>query len=380
MHGIQESSRERNRWRALLVIAALVATVLTVAASPAAAVTGGRVVVDDGESIQAAIDAAEPGTTIIVRGDHQENVWVNKDGIRLIGRGATLTGVEAELGSSPCLPFPDAPVPIVCAAPNVAGTPAPADYLDGFLFQGFTLEDAVGAGVATVYVNDVTIRRNTVLASTCEAILTVFSTGFVISRNTVEGTERCGAISASASTNGMIRQNKVTDAAGSGIAISDVSNARIRRNVVERSCLGITAVDGADGGYNIREAPFPGDDLRIVANVANNNTGTCPFGPLTVGQTGIAVGGMDDVVIRGNTTNGNAGDAETMTFGGIYVAEFPNPDGSLSLTTDVRVIGNTAVGNRTAAGEVDLAFETAGIVAVRGNTCDVSVPDPSLCE
>ena len=370
-----------NVRRAVLVALAVVATTLSLSAAPAAAASG-RIIVNEGESIQAAVDAAEPGTTIIVRGDHQENVWVNKDGIRLIGRGATLTGVEAPLGSSPCLPFPDAPVPIVCATPtpNPDGSPAPAEHLDGFLFQGFTLEDAAGDGVATVFADNVIIRGNAMTGSGCAGINTVFSNGFAITQNTVDGSELCAGINVNASSDGVIRRNTVRGADGAGINLADVSDARVRRNVAERNCIGIVALDGEDGGYGVREESFPGNRLRIVANVASNNSGTCPFGPSTVGQAGIAVGGMDDVVIRGNTANDNAGEAETLTFGGVYVAELPNPDGSLSLTTNVRVIGNTATGNTTAAGPIDLAFETAGITAVRRNTCDVSFPDASACE
>ena len=58
-------------------------------ASPAGA--AGAVVVHPGQSIQAAVDAAAPGTTIIVqRGTYAENVEITTDGIKLLGNGATL--------------------------------------------------------------------------------------------------------------------------------------------------------------------------------------------------------------------------------------------------------------------------------------------------
>ena len=82
------------------------ATIMLAAASavPGAAIAAGsdNIVVEDGESIQAAIDAAEPGTTITVRGDHVENIWINKDDISLVGRGdATITQPE-EPAFAPC--------------------------------------------------------------------------------------------------------------------------------------------------------------------------------------------------------------------------------------------------------------------------------------
>ena len=44
------------------------------------------VVVNDGESIQQAVQNAEPGTTIqVMPGTYKETVFIDKDGIRLIG-------------------------------------------------------------------------------------------------------------------------------------------------------------------------------------------------------------------------------------------------------------------------------------------------------
>ena len=40
-----------------------------------------------GESIQKAINAADPGDTIVVKGVHREDVVIRKDGIKLRGDG-----------------------------------------------------------------------------------------------------------------------------------------------------------------------------------------------------------------------------------------------------------------------------------------------------
>ena len=44
-------------------------------------------VVGPGESIQKAINAADPGDTIVVRGVHREDVVIRKNGIKLRGEG-----------------------------------------------------------------------------------------------------------------------------------------------------------------------------------------------------------------------------------------------------------------------------------------------------
>src|SRR5947208_6494971 len=57
--------------------------------SPAVAST--TITVNPGQSIQAAVDAASPGDTIVVKpGFYNENVVITKDGITLKGFGATL--------------------------------------------------------------------------------------------------------------------------------------------------------------------------------------------------------------------------------------------------------------------------------------------------
>src|SRR5215208_2265787 len=60
-------------------------------------------VVGPGESIQKAINAAEPGDTIVVRGVHREDVVIRKDGIKLRGEDDAVIEVPARAkADSPC--------------------------------------------------------------------------------------------------------------------------------------------------------------------------------------------------------------------------------------------------------------------------------------
>src|SRR5215212_8405105 len=47
-------------------------------------------VVGPGESIQKAVNAADPGDTIVVRGVHREDVVIRKNGIKLRGEDAVI--------------------------------------------------------------------------------------------------------------------------------------------------------------------------------------------------------------------------------------------------------------------------------------------------
>src|SRR5918992_711983 len=60
-------------------------------------------VVGPGESIQKAINAADPGDTIVVKGVHREDVVIRKDGIKLRGEnGAVIEAPPRAKADSPC--------------------------------------------------------------------------------------------------------------------------------------------------------------------------------------------------------------------------------------------------------------------------------------
>ena len=62
-------------------------------------------VVGPGESIQKAINAADPGDTIVVRGVHREDVVIRKNGIKLRGEdGAVIEAPPKAKADSPCAP------------------------------------------------------------------------------------------------------------------------------------------------------------------------------------------------------------------------------------------------------------------------------------
>src|SRR5215212_5833048 len=59
-------------------------------------------VVGPGESIQKAINAADPGDTIVVRGVHREDVVIRKNGIKLRGDVAVIEAPTRAKADSPC--------------------------------------------------------------------------------------------------------------------------------------------------------------------------------------------------------------------------------------------------------------------------------------
>src|SRR5918993_48429 len=59
-------------------------------------------VVGPGESIQKAVNAADPGDTIVVRGVHREDVVIRKDGIKLRGDDAVIEAPTRAKADSFC--------------------------------------------------------------------------------------------------------------------------------------------------------------------------------------------------------------------------------------------------------------------------------------
>ena len=81
--------------RRTIVLLATMALTLLVASGVALATAIGSAqaankVVGPGESIQKAINAADPGDTIVVRGVHREDVLIGKNGIKLRGDDAVI--------------------------------------------------------------------------------------------------------------------------------------------------------------------------------------------------------------------------------------------------------------------------------------------------
>ena len=90
--------------RRTIPLLATIALTLLVASGVALAGVGSAAadssVVGPGESIQKAINAADPGDTIVVRGVHREDVVIRKDGIKLRGDDAVIEAPAR--ADSPC--------------------------------------------------------------------------------------------------------------------------------------------------------------------------------------------------------------------------------------------------------------------------------------
>src|ERR671912_2856995 len=90
--------------RTIVLLATMALTVLVASGVALATAIGSaqaaNKVVGPGESIQKAVNAADPGDTIVVRGVHREDVVIRKNGIKLRGDDAVIEAPTR--AGSPC--------------------------------------------------------------------------------------------------------------------------------------------------------------------------------------------------------------------------------------------------------------------------------------
>src|SRR5215218_4243866 len=86
---------------ATMALTLLVASGLALVAGVGSAAADSSVV-GPGESIQKAINAGDPGDTIVVKGVHREDVAIRKDGIKLRGDDAVIEAPTRAKADSPC--------------------------------------------------------------------------------------------------------------------------------------------------------------------------------------------------------------------------------------------------------------------------------------
>jgi len=149
---------------------------------------GKKVVVGPGQSIQAAVDAAKPGTTIYVFGTHRENVAITTDGITLIGVHAILE-------------------PAQTPTQNACFDPTTPDDVNGFCVLGDVDFDT---GVVNREVRNVTIEGFTIRGFSDSGIVAFGAHNATFAHNVAEDNDEYG-ITALTSTGTQMLHNKASD-------------------------------------------------------------------------------------------------------------------------------------------------------------------------
>jgi parallel beta-helix repeat protein len=313
-----------------LALLALVVPAGAGGAPPAATVVG------PSESIQAAVDAADRGDTILVRGTHRENVAIQTDGLTLRGVGAVI------------LP-PAVPAVHACFDPTEVD-----EAVHGICVIG---DFDFDTGAVLRPVEGVTVTGFTVRGFTGSGIVAIAAHATRLSDNVVTDNGDAG-ITAGQSTDTLVLANRASGGRF-GIFLTAARGGRVAGNIVHDNCAGVFALDlgvGAPGAF------------RIVANAIRHNTRACPpnedFPELS--GIGIALIGGTGNTVAGNLITSNVPLGPTAIRGGVAVVASP----AGPAPTDTVVRGNAIVAN-----DPDVFWDETGAGNVlTPNLCRTSAP------
>ncbi|MDC1476768.1 right-handed parallel beta-helix repeat-containing protein [Porticoccaceae bacterium] len=256
---------------------------LTVGAVPLRETQGNVHIVKPGDSIQAAVEAAQPGDTIqVMPGIYSETVYIDKDDIHLVG--VIQNGARATMDGLSKLN--DA---ILYSGNNI-------------IIENFRITKYKGNGIMGQAGNNFEIRNNVIVDTGIYGIFPQLGTNGLIEHNVVSGIEDA-AIYIGMSDNIHVAYNEVFDSVA-GIEIENSRHAIVEYNNAHHNTGGILAF--VTPGLPIKTT----EDVIIRNNfVSDNNTPNFGApGSIVSGipaGTGILVMAADDVIIEGNIISNN---------------------------------------------------------------------------
>jgi parallel beta-helix repeat protein len=348
--------------RRTIVLLATMALTLLVASGVALATAIGSAgaqssVVGPGESIQAAVNAADPGDTIVVRGVHREDVLIRKNGIKLRGDDAVIEAPARAKADSPCSKAFD-PVAIcvlgdVNKTGELTGQRVSDVRVSGFTIRGFKYKDA---SVIDAYAaRNATVVGNRITGNVAFGISFGKSVNTTIAKNHVVSNPERGGYGIyvwNGSRNTTVVKNDVRSYPDnrSAILVEETIDTTVAGNDLVGNGAGVfveanttgTKILSNDMSRSNFAGIFLGGPKPVNAKVVGNN--------ISGGAWGMYVADTKRGSIAGNTIRNNCA--------GMFFEAFPSePVG------DFEVKGNTVENNtRSCQGaNFDPAFSGIGI-------------------
>ena len=363
--------------RARSLMVASVLGVITAVFGTAAPAGAAHLVVAPGESIQAAINDAQPGDTVrIAAGEFSESLTITADDITLRGAGSgkhgTVLKPSATSSASPCADAPASEVQGICVVGSMPAETGPP--VRGVTIKNLTVKGFSGSGIYAFNAEDYTVAHVRAGENMGYGIAGFVLSGVQVLHTVAIGNGEPGlyigdAPDAQAVLIGNTAIRNGIGGEGFGFLIRDASHGLVLRNMATANCVGFVFIDT---GFNPAE---PLSDWTAKANTANRNNGACPASdefPAFSG-TGIFLGGTHDVEATRNRVFGNRPAIASMLSGGIVVASTTALGGADP--SDNVVARNVALHNQPAG----LVWDGTGTGnRFARNVCATSTP-PSIC-
>ena len=342
-----------------------------ISGTAASASTSNTIVVGPGQSIQAAVDRAHPGDTVLVkRGIYHQSVQIRKNGITLRGSGdfygGTVIVPPKSIPKTLCNQgFGPTGICILAKKVDVKTgtviTPVRNDTVTALLVKGFPGNGVFGYGTVGMRVLRVAAVNNGAYGiSRFESRDTLFA------HDIATGSNEAGFyVGDSPHADTVVRDNKAYGNA-LGIFIRHARHILVKDNRVSGNCQGILVLDdGQPGGAG---------NTGVVHNSVFKNNKFCPKNeeapPLQGG--GILLLGATHTLVAHNGVFGNSG--KQFNSGGIVVASAHALTKGSNPNFDT-IVHNIAFRNHPA----DLIWDGTGVgVRFKANHCGTSRP-PGLC-
>jgi nitrous oxidase accessory protein NosD len=347
--------------RAAVALAAV--ALAAVLAAPAGAAT---VHVFDGDSIQDAVKAADPGDEVVVHpGTYRESISIKTNHLTLRGAGDRRGGTVIKPGSDKRC---DGGRIGICILTHKTSSghrvPTKDTRITGFRIQGFK---DFGAGAFGA--RDTLFRNNTFVHNDEYGMAAFESKGTQVLHSVAKHAEEAGFyIGDSVHSGAILRGNRARRNHQLGFFIRDASHGVMRHNQAIQNCIGVGLLNtGAPGGVQHWRV----SDNRVLRNQRRCGGGG---GPDAVSGTGIALFGARGNLIRDNVVRGNRPTGSAVFPGGIVIVSSIPFGGSNAAHN--RIAHNRAFKNQPA----DIIWDGNG----QGNTfvqnrCGSSQPD-GLCD
>jgi hypothetical protein len=365
-------------------VAAALAGLLTMLLSGTAAAD--VIKVSSGESIQAAIDKADPGDTIKVGpGTYKESLLIKTDDINLVGSGRKATKIvppdnpTVGQGCVFSVQFEPPPAPPVTLVNGVCAANVDADFnvisqVDDVQVSRLAVSGFPGIGIFFVGTRDGVIQKVLSENNGEYGIFANTASGTTIARNLTAHNGEAGVyVGDSPEADATVWRNVSWDN-NNGIFIRDAAHGKVLDNKVFSNCVGVLFLNTDETAQQPPADAIDLEDWLAKGNDATANNKACggggdepPFSGI-----GIAVVSGSDVKLIANGAFGNKpASAGTPFSGGIAVVGDP----SFKPSSNVKVGFNSAFGN-----EPDLLWDQQGSGnSFFGNDCLTSQPD-GLCE
>jgi len=337
-------------------------------------------VVGPGESIQKAVNAADPGDTIVVRGVHREDVVISKNGIKLRGDDAVIEAPPRAKADSPCSKAFGPEAICVLGDANLKTDKLEGQRVSDVSVSGFTIRGfkVAGKGDDPAFVIDVTGARNATvvgnrtIGNVAGGIVAGRSVNTTVAKNHVIGSPETDpetdarGITVFISSRTTVVGNNISGSAWGILVIGDAHRGFFAGNTIHNTCMGI---------FFEAFPAHPVGDFEVIGNTVENNTRSCrtaQFGENFSG-IGIALLGASGVEVTGNQISSNVPSGPTAVSGRVVVATDPFDEGT---TTPMN---NSVTGNLFGHNKPDIYWDKSGSGnRFLGNLCNTSVPS-SLC-